>query len=303
MKFSVWPSSERPTAEILDVARTADAGHWHGIWLADHYMPNTGSEAIQQGDMHECWALLPAVAAVTDRIRLGSLVAPTSIHHPAVLANRAATIDHISNGRMVLGVGAGWQINEHHAYGIELEQAGKRVTRFDEAIQIMRSLLSEERTDFHGDVYDITDAPMDPKPVQSPLPILVGTSSPRMLRITARHADEWNTWGGPDLAGAGLAKLHTACEQVDRDPATMWKSAQALVFMTSNTEFADKVRGGDMAPRSIVGTNAELVDTVGRYAEAGFDELIVPDFTLGNTAEERAAKYAEFHDEIVSQFD
>ena len=204
---------------------------------------------------------------------------------------------------MVLGIGAGWQINEHHAYGIELEQPGKRVTRFDEAIQIMRSMLSEERTDFHGDVYDITDAPMDPKPVQSPLPILVGTSSPRMLRITARHADEWNTWGGPDLAGEGLAKLQTACEQVDRDPATMWKSAQALVFMTTNSEFADKVRGGDMAPRSIVGTNAELVDTVGRYAEAGFDELIVPDFTLGNTAEERAAKYGKFHDEIVSQFD
>ncbi|MBV1892790.1 MAG: LLM class flavin-dependent oxidoreductase, partial [Ilumatobacteraceae bacterium] len=96
MKFSLWPNSSRPTAEILDLARMADADGWHGMWYADHYMPNTGSEDVQDGDVHECWALLPAIAAVTERIRVGSLVAPTSVHHPAVLANRAASIDHIS---------------------------------------------------------------------------------------------------------------------------------------------------------------------------------------------------------------
>ncbi len=164
----------------------ADAEGWHCFWYADHYMPNTGGEDVLPGDVHECWAMLPAIAAVTERLRLGSLVAPTSVHHPAVLANRAATIDRISNGRIVLGIGAGWQINEHQAYGIELEEPAVRVSRFEEAIQIMRSLLNEDRTDFHGDFYDITDAPANPKPVQSPLPILVGTGSPRMLRITAR---------------------------------------------------------------------------------------------------------------------
>ena len=147
--------------------------------------------------------MLSAVAAVTERVRIGSLVAPTSVHHPAVLANRAATIDHISDGRLVLGIGAGWQINEHHAYGIELEPPATRVDRFEEAIQIVRSLFTNERTTFDGAHYTIPDAPMDPKPVQSPLPILVGTASPRMLRITATHADEWNTWGAPELAGAG----------------------------------------------------------------------------------------------------
>ena len=186
MKFSVWPNSSRPVSEILELARLADTEGWHGLWYADHYMPNTGSEAFAPGDMHECWAMLPAIAAVTERVRLGSLVAPTSVHHPAVLANRAATIDHISNGRLVLGIGAGWQINEHHAYGIELEPPATRVDRFEEAIQIVRSLLDEERTTFEGTHYTITDAPMDPKPVQSPLPILVGTASPRMMRITAR---------------------------------------------------------------------------------------------------------------------
>jgi alkanesulfonate monooxygenase SsuD/methylene tetrahydromethanopterin reductase-like flavin-dependent oxidoreductase (luciferase family) len=264
-------------------------------------MPNTGNETIQPGDVHECWAMLPAIAAVTERIRIGPLVSPTSVHHPAVLANRAATIDHISGGRMVLGIGAGWQINEHHAYGIELQEPGPRVTRFEEAIQIIRSLLSEERTDFSGEYYEITDAPADPKPVQSPLPILVGTGSPRMLRITARHADEWNTWGGPEMAGGALDKLLVACEQVGRDPGTMWKSAQALVFMSDDAELADNIRAGDMGPRSIIGSNDELVDVLGQYEELGFDELIVPDFTLGGTAEERFANYRLLQSEVISQ--
>jgi probable F420-dependent oxidoreductase len=302
MKFSMWPNPERPPSEVLDLARLGDELGWYGMWYADHYMPNTGSEEIRQGDVHECWAMLPAIAAVTEHIRIGSLVAPTSVHHPAVLANRAATIDRISDGRMVLGVGAGWQINEHAAYGIELEPPGTRVSRFEEAIQVMRSLLTDDRTTFHGDVYDITDAPADPKPVQSPLPILVGTGSPRMLRITARHADEWNTWGAPDMAGGALAKLHTACEQVGRDPATLWKSTQALVFMTDDAEFAANVKGGDMGERSILGSPAQLVDEVGRYVDLGFDEMIVPDFTLGGTAEERATRYREFDDEVASQF-
>jgi len=301
MKFSVWPNPERPTSEILDLARLADAEGWYGMWFADHYMPNTGSEAIQQGDVHECWGVLPAIAAVTERIRLGPLVSPTSVHHPAVLANRAATIDHISNGRMVLGIGAGWQINEHTAYGIELQEPGPRVTRFDEAIQIIRSLLSDERTDFHGEYYDITDAPADPKPVQSPLPILVGTGSPRMLRITARHADEWNTWGGPEMAGGALEKLLTACEQVGRDPATMWKSAQALVFISDDEGFAANIENSDMGPRSIVGSTGRLVDQLGRYAELGFDEFIVPDFTLGGTLEERFANYRLIQSDVIAQ--
>ena len=301
MKFSVWPNPERPPSEVLDLARMADADGWHCLWFADHYMPNTGSEAIQPGDVHECWAMLPAIAAVTERIRVGPLVSPTSVHHPAILAKRAATIDRLSNGRMVLGIGAGWQINEHHAYGIELHEPGPRVSRFEEAIQIIRSLLNDDRTDFHGEFYDITDAPADPKPVQSPLPILVGTGSPRMLRITARHADEWNTWGGPDMAGEALTKLHTACEQVGRDPATLRKSAQALVFVSDNAQLAENIAGSDMGPRSIVGSTAALVDQFSRYAELGFDEVIVPDFTLGGSAEERTASYQTLMTEVIPQ--
>src|SRR5579862_8318872 len=192
-------------------------------------MPNTGDLTPARGDIYECWALLPALAAVTTRMRIGTLVSPTSVHHPALLAKRAATIDVLSGGRMVLGLGAGWQVNEHHAYGIDLEPPGKRVSRFEEAIQIVRSMLAQDSTTFHGAHYDITDAPCDPKPVQSPLPILVGTRGPRMLRITARYASEWNTWGGPDQAAGRRAALIEACDQVGRDPATMRTSVNAFV--------------------------------------------------------------------------
>ena len=107
MKFPLWPANSHAPADILEQVRVAEATDWHGVWLADHYMPNTGDTTPARGDIYECWGLLPALAAVTERIRIGSLVSPTSVHHPALLAKRAATIDRLSGGRMVLGLGAG----------------------------------------------------------------------------------------------------------------------------------------------------------------------------------------------------
>jgi probable F420-dependent oxidoreductase len=293
MKFSLWPHNSRAPADVLDAARTADDAGWYGLWLADHYMPNSGDITPARGDIYECWALLPAVAAVTERIRMGTLVSPTSVHHPALLAKRASTIDRLSGGRMVLGLGAGWQVNEHHAYGIELEPPGKRVNRFEEAIQIVRSMLSQESTTFHGACYDITDAPCDPKPVQSPLPLLVGTRSPRMLGITARHADAWNTWGTPEQAAASRASLIRTCYAAGREPATMWTSINALVDL-----------GGSAPPpgrAAIFGSAQHLVDQLGNYAELGFDEFIVPDWNLGSDRSERADRLARIKTEVLDQ--
>jgi alkanesulfonate monooxygenase SsuD/methylene tetrahydromethanopterin reductase-like flavin-dependent oxidoreductase (luciferase family) len=301
MKFSVWPNMSLPPADVLDAARWAEANGFHGVWYADHYMPNTGSEAIEPGDVHECWAMLPAIAAVTERVRIGSLVAPTSVHHPAVLANRAATIDHISDGRMVLGLGAGWQINEHRAYGIELEPPKRRVDRFEQAIQVVRSLLSEDRTTFAGSIYSITDAPADPKPIQSPLPILVGTGGRRMQRITARFADEWNTWGSVALAAERRAGFVAACEAVGVDPATKWTSVQALVFLTDSEARAEEIRAGEWGERAIVGSAAKLAEELAAYAAQGFDEFIVPDWNLGRTADARHDALARLHADVLTQ--
>jgi alkanesulfonate monooxygenase SsuD/methylene tetrahydromethanopterin reductase-like flavin-dependent oxidoreductase (luciferase family) len=300
MQFSVWPNSAHPPSETLDIARWAEANGWCGIWYADHYMPNTGTEAVASGPVHECWAVLPAIAAVTQRIRLGPLVSPTSVHHPAVLANRAITIDHLSAGRFVLGLGAGWQINEHRAFGIELEPPGRRVHRFDEAIQIIRSLLVEERTTFDGGCYTITDAPSEPKPVQSPLPLLVGTGSPRMLRITARHADEWNTWGTPEMAAARRREFLAACAAVDRDPGSMRTSVQALLAITASDADADRARSGPMGERTIAGTAQQLVDHIGEYRAMGFDEFIVPNFNLGATPTQRQEALERIGAEVVA---
>ncbi|MFT4618531.1 MAG: alkanesulfonate monooxygenase SsuD [Minisyncoccia bacterium] len=296
MKFSVWPSPARPVQEVLDLARMGDTDGWHCFWYADHYMENTGDESFKPGPVHECWTILPAIAAVTERIRLGPLVSPTSVHHPALLANRAATLDQLSNGRFVLGLGAGWQINEHQAYGIELEAPGKRVSRFEESIQIIESLLANDRTDFHGDFYDFTDAPCDPKPVQSPLPITVGTGSPRMLKITARHATDWNTWGAPTLAADRHAAFVAACDSVDVNVDSKHTSVQAMFFLDGDV---DKIAASPMADRSIVGSNEQIIDALGQYAATGFDEVIVPDFTLGATAEARMDAYARFRDDII----
>lgn len=292
MKFSLWPHANKPPAEILEEARFVDEAGWFGVWVADHYMPNTADDTPAAGDQHEAWSLLPAIAMATERVRVGPLVSPTSVHHPALLASRAATIDHLSRGRMVLGLGAGWQVNEHAAYGIDLEPAGPRVTRFEEAIRIIRSLLDEERTTFTGKVYRVTDAPCDPKPVQQRLPILVGTASPRMLRITARYADEWNTWGLPGAAAQKRAALLEACERVGRDPGTAHSSVNALVDI-----------GGEPAPGPprLTGSPEQIVDLVGQYAEAGFDEFVVPDGVLGETLAERLEGIARIKAEIIDK--
>ncbi len=291
VKFSLWPSNTRAPADALEDVRGAEANGWYGVWMADHYMPNTGDTTPVRGDVYECWALLPALAAVTERVRIGTLVSPTSVHHPALLAKRAATIDQLSGGRFVLGLGAGWQLNEHHAYGIDLEPPGKRVSRFEEAITIVRSMLADDTTTFSGEFYNFTDAPADPKPVQAPLPLLVGTRGPRMLRITARHANEWNTWHAPDLADRVQA-VDEACEKAGRAPATMWRSVNAHIEL------------GESEPpsgRTLAGSAQQLIDQFGQYAGLGFDEFILPDTNLGATVAERADQLARIKAEVFDQ--
>jgi alkanesulfonate monooxygenase SsuD/methylene tetrahydromethanopterin reductase-like flavin-dependent oxidoreductase (luciferase family) len=294
MDYSVWIPGDLSWEDALDLARMADDGPWRTLWYADHYMPNTGTEEVADGDTYEAWTMLPAFAAATERVRLGPLVSPTSIHHPALLANRAATLDRISNGRFVLGLGAGWQINEHNAYGIELEKPGDRVARFEEAIEVTRSLLDNERTTFSGRFYEFTDAPCQPTPVQDKLPIAVGTGGPRMLRATARFAQEWNTWGAPEMASGAMEKYRAACEAVGTDPASLHTSVQALVFMSEDAERLEKWRSKADPDRSIIGTPAEVAETVNGYADLGFDEFILLGMTLGATPTQRREAYEQF---------
>lgn len=291
MKFSVWPSYNRSWDETIALARFAEANGFDGFWYADHLMPYTEDGTPDQGDAHECWTILAAVGALVPRLRLVSMVSPVSIHHPVLLTKRAISVDHVSGGRAVLGLGAGWQENEHNSYGFSLLDPGPRVSRFEEAIQIVRGLRDDVSTTLHGSHYSVTDAPCSPKPVGA-LPLLVGTGSPRMLRLTARWADEWNTWGGPDEVTVRLQRFQDACDAVGRDPDTMRRSVQALVFMGDPDPEAP-------AARTVSGNPQQLVDQLNRYVEMGVHEFAILDDPLGDTPSERMDNLARFHAEVM----
>jgi F420-dependent oxidoreductase-like protein len=279
MRFSIWPSPSQPWADLLEVARHAEATGWDGVYVSDHFMGNGGDFGAEETPTFEATALIGALAGATERVRLGTLVLGATYRHPAVLASWAATVDHASEGRLLLGIGAGWQENEHEQYGIGLGSPGERLERFDEYAQVLLGLLRAPPTTVRGRHYEVVDAICEPKPVQQPLPILVGGKGDRMLRLVARYADEWNQWGLAPAIAERRAVLDRACERIGRDPAEIRTSAQALVLLTDDEATAQRL---NEAPRAAVaGPVSALVDAVGAWRDVGLDELIVPDFLLG----------------------
>jgi F420-dependent oxidoreductase-like protein len=285
MRISFWPNAGQPWSEIIDVAGYAERTGWDGIWVADHFMPAGGDLDVP---MHECFTVLAALAVAVPRVRLGSLVAGNTYRHPAVLTKQAVTIDHASGGRLVFGLGAGWQENEHDAFGIELPGIKGRLDRFEEACTIVTSLLREPRTTFKGEHYVITEAPLDPKPVNGHLPFLVGGGGEkRTMRIAARFADEWNVWGDPALLTQKNAVLDRHCEDLGRDPATIKRSANALLFLSDDEKWVSERRSRSVGRPTIIGTPDEVVEIVAAYEDAGVDELIIPDFNLRDPQSKR----------------
>ena len=301
MKFSLWASNSHEWSEIVGLAEYVESVGWHGFWLPDHFMSNTADDTPGVEPALECWTVLAAVAVAVPNLQLTSMVSPVTIHHPVVLAKRVVTVDRISNGRAVLGLGAGWQVNEHRGYGFELPQPGDRVTRFLEAIRVIRELLDNERANFAGRWYTLTDATFEPKPVQSTLPILVGTAGSRMLRTVARYANAWNTWGNPSTVAAVTERFIAACEMEGRDPASIRRSAQALVYIADNDAQRDELLAKVPADRAIVGSTTEIVDVIGHYVKAGLDEFALPDFSLGRSPAQRRETIERFHEEVACQ--
>lgn len=298
VRFSVWLSPGLAWEELADLATHAEATGWDGIWFPDHFM-GPGSSA--QGSLLECWSVLAGLAAVVPRVRIGPLVSGNTYRHPAVLANMAAAVDRICGGRLVLGLGAGWQRNEHEKYGIEFADVPGRLDRLEEACAVVRALTTADRATFEGRYYRLEDAPMEPKPVQERLRLLIGGGGERRtLRIAAQFADEWNTWGTPETMAAKCAVLDRHCEAIGRDPATIERSAQALVFMGDDPGWLAERRAQPVGMPSMVGTAAELVEVVAAYQEAGVDELIVPDWTLA--PEDRAGALDAFLSKVAAGF-
>jgi F420-dependent oxidoreductase-like protein len=299
MRFSCWPAPGQPWETLLESCRHVERTGWDGIWFADHFMPSFGDVGAPN---HECWTVLAGLAAVVPRVRLGPLVTGNTYRHPAVLAKTAATVDQISGGRLVLGLGAGWQENEHEAYGIEFGTVRSRLEWLEEACAVITSLFSQERTDFSGSRYTLTDAPLSPKPVQSPVPILIGGGGEqRTMRIAARYAHEWNIWGTPERLAEKGAVLERRCEEIGRDPAEISRSAQALLYLSDDEAWLARHRGRDDGRPTIVGTPSEVQDIIGRYRDAGVDEVIIPDWNMPDL-DRRKSVLDQFVEEVAPAF-
>lgn len=280
MKFSFWPTPSQPYGDVLELARHVERTGWDGLWYADHFMPNAEDTSTP---WPEAWMTLAALGAQVPRLRIGTLVAGNTYRHPAVLAKMAATLDHITAGRVVLGLGSGWQENEHRQYGIPFYTISERLQRLEEACQVIKLLYSERAASFDGRFYQLDHATLEPKPVQHPLPLLIGGGGEKVtLKITAKYADEWNVWGTPDVLEHKMAILDRHCADVGRDPASIKRTAVALLFMSDDEAYVKKMQAAGIERPSLIGTPAQIRELVDRYAALGVDELIVPDFTLGS---------------------
>ena len=282
MRFSVWPRSSNPYAETLELARHAEATGWDGLWFADHLMPGA-DDATQP--VNESFTVLAALAASVPRVRIGHMVAGNTYRHPAVTAKMAAGIDRISGGRFVLGLGAGWQENEHRAYGLPFYTTAERLARLDEACQIVTSLFANERTTFDGAYYRLDDAPLSPKPLQDPLPLMIGGGGERVtLRIAAKYAHEWNAFGTPEVMKHKSEVLDRHCAEVGRDPAMISRSV-GLTLEPSERADVDAIKRA-----------------VSAYAAVGMDEIIVGDFTLGGGGQQLLDAMDRFISEVAPEF-
>lgn len=271
MRFSICLTPSYAWSDMLRIAEHAERSGWEGVWLTDHFMSADGE---MSRPFLECWASLAGLAARVPRVRLGSLVSGNTYRHPAVLANTAVAADHVSGGRIVLGIGAGWQENEHTAYGIHFGSTGQRLDRLEEACQVIRGLRDRDRFTFQGKYYHVKGAWLQPKPVGR-LPLLVGGGGERRtIPIAARYADEWNAWGTVETFTHKAKVLDRACERAGRDPRELRRSTQALLALVPGPPrraFAGRLP-------VVEGSVEQLRDTLGRYAAAGVDEFIVPGF-------------------------
>jgi probable F420-dependent oxidoreductase len=259
--------SKRPYDTIRAVAQQAETDGFDSIWLADHLVYRKPGEPTR--GIWECWTMLAALAEATRRVEIGTLVLCNSFRNPAILAKMATAADEVSHGRLILGMGAGWNEPEYQAFGLPFDH---RVDRFEEALQILTPLLREGYVDFAGRYYqarNCENVPRGPRPGGPP--ILVGTRGPRMLRLTARYADLWNVgyMGKPDTMAESLAKITTACREVGRDPATIGVTAFIGLW------FPDlQAQKPSFFDNPLTGTVQELAAAMHGYAQLGVQHIM-----------------------------
>jgi F420-dependent oxidoreductase-like protein len=276
-----WPS-------LRDACLAAERAGWDSLWLDDHLLPD-------EGDWHdpklEAWSTLSAIAALTERVRLGLLVSANTFRNAGLTAKLATTLDHVSGGRAVLGIGGGWFEREHEAFGIEFGSGhGERLDRLDEAVGLIRRLLDGETVTHEGPFYAMRDALCRPRPIQARLPILIGGSGPRKtLRTTAAYADLWNAYGQPDAIAASDAVLRAHCQDLGRDEDEIARTVTQDAVIRDTTEAARAVydelaaihrleekTGAESGARYVIltGPPAEIAEQLRDYEAVGVNEVM-----------------------------
>jgi probable F420-dependent oxidoreductase len=258
-----WP-------ELVSIARAAEEVGFDSIWVGDHLLYR-GDGRPERGPW-DAWTLLSALAASTERVRLGPLVACAAFHPPGILARMAATLDEISGGRFVLGIGAGWNRTEFDAFGIAFD---RRASRFEEAFEVIRRLLAGERVTVHGRFQGVEDALLLPAPARR-VPVMIGSNGERLLRATLPHADAWNTWfedygNTPEGFASLTERVSRLAREVGRDPSEVVRSACALVVLDPD---AGERRVPDRVT-PVAGSATAIAGRLRELSDAGADEAIL----------------------------
>lgn len=258
-----WP-------EYLAMARAAEEVGFDSVWMGDHLLYR--DDGRPERGPWEAWTMLAALAAVTERVTLGPLVASAAFHAPAMLAKLAATVDEVSGGRLVLGIGAGWNEVEFRAFGFPFDH---RVERFAESFEIVRRLLAGERVTLDGRYHRVDDVVLLPRPVRR-VPLMLGSTGERMMSIALPHVDAWNTWydlygNTPEGFAAESAKVTAAAERAGRDPTEIERSTCCLVVLDRSANERPISEG---CP-PLEGSVEAIADGLRSMAEAGADEAIL----------------------------
>jgi len=268
------PEAERVVrwSEMRRMAQLAEQIGFDSLWVGDHLLYLPPGEPPK--GPWEAWSVLAALAEATERVELAPLVACTAFHNPVIIAKKAATIDEISDGRLILGLGAGWNLPDFQPYGFPYDH---RVGRFEEAFTIIRTLLADGEIDFHGTYYDLPDCILTPNgPRKGDLPLLVGSIGERMLRATLPYVDAWNVWfedfrNDPIELRVVMRRVDAIAEEVGRDPATLGHSVALLVGVLGATSRPSVYPSQGQIP--ISGSPTEIAERIDAFYREGIDHI------------------------------
>lgn len=278
-----WP-------QLAEMAKIAEDVRLDSIWLGDHLMYRYQRREREPRGPFEAWTTLGALAAITNRVELGPLVASLGFHSPAMIAKKAATIDQISNGRFILGIGSGWHEPEYRGFGFPFDH---RVSRFEEAFTVIRELLETGECEFHGEYYTIEGALLFPKPLRpGGIPLMLGSHGRRMMEIALPHVQIWNGWyedydNNPEDLARLLVEIDAACERLGRDPKTLVRTICPLVRMKGGRGRISDFPG-QSGDRPLNGEEPEsLADELRGYAELGIGHvmLVIDPITASSIAD------------------